>query len=132
MLASSTSPYGALADWIDLFVDFLITKHGLAAALQSDNARFAALHAYFLDRLVPICADLLTAVAAAQWLIDEKYTSTPKLAIRGRSNGGLLVGAALTQRPDLFGAALLPSAFWTCSAITRRARTRDSGPAITA
>lgn len=45
-------------------------------------------------------------IAAAQFLIDEKYTSTPKLAIRGRSNGGLLVGAALTQRPDLFGAAL--------------------------
>jgi len=45
-------------------------------------------------------------IAAAQWLIEEKYTSTPKLAIRGRSNGGLLVGAVLTQRPDLFGAAL--------------------------
>jgi len=45
-------------------------------------------------------------IAAAQWLIDNKYTSTPKLAIRGRSNGGLLVGAVITQRPDLFGAAL--------------------------
>jgi prolyl oligopeptidase len=45
-------------------------------------------------------------IAAAQWLIDNKYTSTPKLAIGGGSNGGLLVGAALTQRPDLFGAAL--------------------------
>ncbi len=45
-------------------------------------------------------------IGAAQWLIAEKYTSTPKLAIRGRSNGGLLVGAAITQRPDLFGAAL--------------------------
>lgn len=45
-------------------------------------------------------------IAAAEWLISEKYTSTPKLSIRGRSNGGLLVGATLTQRPDLFGAAL--------------------------
>jgi len=44
--------------------------------------------------------------AAAEWLIANRYTSTPKLAIRGASNGGLLMGASLTQRPDLFGAAL--------------------------
>jgi prolyl oligopeptidase len=45
-------------------------------------------------------------IAAAEWLIRNKYTSTPRLAVGGGSNGGLLVGAAITQRPDLFGAAL--------------------------
>lgn len=45
-------------------------------------------------------------IAAAEWLVKEKYTSPRKLAIQGGSNGGLLVGACMTQRPELFGAAL--------------------------
>ncbi|TDD83435.1 TetR/AcrR family transcriptional regulator [Actinomadura darangshiensis] len=63
LLAEDGSPYTALVQWIDLFVDFLVTKHGLAEAMQSGD--FETLHAYFLDRLVPVCAVLLEAAAGA-------------------------------------------------------------------
>ncbi|MCP5533216.1 MAG: S9 family peptidase [Akkermansiaceae bacterium] len=45
-------------------------------------------------------------ISAGEWLVKQGYTSPEKLAIQGGSNGGLLVGACMTQRPDLFGAAL--------------------------
>jgi AcrR family transcriptional regulator len=65
LLASSETAHQALSAWIDLFVDFLVTKHGLAEAFQSDEAGFATLHAYFLDRLLPVCAELLAAAVEA-------------------------------------------------------------------
>ena len=51
--------------WVDLFVDFLVTKHGLAKTLQSDSSGLDALHTHFLDRLVPVCGQLLDAAVAA-------------------------------------------------------------------
>ena len=65
LLARGGSPHAALGQWANLFVDFLVTKHGLAAVLQPDSVGFEALHAYFLDRLVPVCAQLLAAAAQA-------------------------------------------------------------------
>src|SRR6267154_1476692 len=65
LLANGGSPHAALGQWVNLFVDFLVTKHGLAAVLQPGSVGFDALHAYFLDRLVPVCAQLLAAAAEA-------------------------------------------------------------------
>ncbi|MBP2702941.1 TetR/AcrR family transcriptional regulator [Microbispora sp. RL4-1S] len=71
LLANSDTPYAALAAWIHRFVDFVATKHGLAEALQSGDAAFETLHAYFLDRLVPACAQLLDAAVAAGEIVSD-------------------------------------------------------------
>ena len=65
LLETSKSPFAALEQWVILFVDFLTTKHGLAAAMQSDHTSLDALHTYFLERLVPVCATLLAAAEQA-------------------------------------------------------------------
>jgi AcrR family transcriptional regulator len=65
LLADHDTAHNALASWIGMFVDFLVTKHGLAEALRSDDPAFHALHAYFIDRLVPVCGQLLEAAAAS-------------------------------------------------------------------
>lgn len=95
LLETSTTPYAALGQWIDLFVDFLVTKHGLAAVLQSGNADFDALHAYFLDRLVPVCAHLLDAAAAA----GEIRSDVEALELM-RGVGNLCIGAEGDPRYD--------------------------------
>lgn len=65
LLETSDTPHSALANWIERFVDFVITKQGLPAVLQSDEPCYDPLHTYFLDRLVPVCTQLLDAAAAA-------------------------------------------------------------------
>ncbi|MCI4066343.1 TetR/AcrR family transcriptional regulator [Micromonospora sp. R77] len=95
LLADSDTPHAALAQWIDLFVDFLVTKHGLAAALQSDDAAFQTLHAYFLDRLVPVCDQLLDAAVAA----DEIRPDMDAYALL-RGVGNLCIGAGSDPRYD--------------------------------
>ncbi|MEU1293448.1 TetR/AcrR family transcriptional regulator [Streptomyces sp. NPDC005840] len=88
LLASCPTPYTALARWIDLFVDFLVTKHGLAGVLQSDDAGFQNLHAYFVDRLVPVCTRLLDAATEA----GEIRTGLTALELM-RGVGNLCIGA---------------------------------------
>jgi AcrR family transcriptional regulator len=63
-LLTQRTPLAALAIWADLIVDFLVTKHGLAEALQNDQARFEVLHRAIIDRLVPVCGRLLAAAIA--------------------------------------------------------------------
>ena len=63
--APGETPYAALRSWVARFADFLVTKHGLAEALHSDQAGFESLHAEFVDRLLPVLDQLLKASAAA-------------------------------------------------------------------
>ena len=95
LLANSSTPHAALASWINLFVDFLVTKHGLAQALQSDDAAFETLHAYFLDRLVPVCAQLLDAAAAAGEILPDTDAYELMLGV-----GNLCIGADSNPRYD--------------------------------
>lgn len=65
LLETSESPFTALQQWVDLFVDFMVTKLGLAAALRSEGGSFDALYAYFHDRLVPVFTQLFDAAVDA-------------------------------------------------------------------
>jgi AcrR family transcriptional regulator len=85
--AAGETPYDALRSWVARFADFLVTKHGLAEALQSDRAGFESLHAEFVDRLVPVLDQLLTAAAAAGQTRADIRASDLMLAV-----GNLCIG----------------------------------------
>ncbi|MEW2221415.1 TetR/AcrR family transcriptional regulator [Streptomyces sp. NPDC006990] len=95
LLADSPTPRAALERWVGLFVDFLVTKHGLAAAMQGDSAGFETLHAYFLERLLPVCTELLDAAAASGEIrsdLDAYHLM--------RGIGNLCIGAESDPRYD--------------------------------
>ncbi len=96
LFAESPTPEAALRAWVALFVEFLVTKHGLAGALHGQDAEPDALHRYFIDRLVPVCGALLDAARAASGhdaLPVDAYT-----VLKGIGN--LCIGAAADQRHD--------------------------------
>jgi AcrR family transcriptional regulator len=83
LLASAESPLIALRQWIDLFVDFLVTKHGLAGILQPDSSGSAALHTHFLNRLLPVAEQLLVAAVDAG---EVRFGIQPYELMRGIGN----------------------------------------------
>jgi AcrR family transcriptional regulator len=95
LLDSAATPYGALVRWIDSFVDFLVTKHGLAGALRSDSTQFDALHSYFLDRLVPACTRLLDAAVRSGEIRSDVGAFELMYGV-----GNLCVGADTDPRYD--------------------------------
>jgi AcrR family transcriptional regulator len=94
-LAEAATPYAALVRWVDLFVDLLVTKHGLAAALRSDGKQFEVLHSYFLDRLSPVCTQLLDAAAGAGEIRSDLQAYQVM-----RGVGNLCIGAENDPRYD--------------------------------
>ncbi|GIJ12036.1 TetR/AcrR family transcriptional regulator [Micromonospora andamanensis] len=92
LLAQSATPRDALIAWANLFVDFLVTKHGLAAALQ-DRDGYEALHTSFVDRLVPVCQQLLDAA-------NSSGTGAPQVDAYElmRGIGNLCIGAGSDPR----------------------------------
>jgi len=71
LMASASSPFASVLEWLHLFVDFLGTKHGLARVWQGDAAGFTVLHEMFLERLVPVLADLLAAARTSGEVVAD-------------------------------------------------------------
>ncbi|MFE2076077.1 TetR/AcrR family transcriptional regulator [Streptomyces misionensis] len=81
------TPYEVLRQWVHQFADFLVTKHGLAEALHSDQAGFESLHNEFVERLMPVLDQLLKASAAAGYTRSDVRAYDFMLAI-----GNLCIG----------------------------------------
>lgn len=95
LLASEPTAYDALVAWVELFVDFVETKHGLSGVLQSGDPVHAQLHGWFVDLLVPACQSLLAAAARDGQVSDD--LSAYSLM---RGVGNLCIDAATDERYD--------------------------------
>ena len=93
LLAGNAHSHAALQQWFEMFVDFLVTKHGLAAVLQADDPCFDPLHSYFLERIVPVCARLLQAAASTG---EIRADQDPHELMRGVAS--LCAGARVDTR----------------------------------
>lgn len=113
LLAESATPEAALRAWVGLFVEFLVTKHGLAGALQGDSAGSDALHTYFVERLVPVCGSLLEAALEPA---DAEEPIDAYLVLKGIGN--LCIGASADARYDAEALVQL----LISGVLTRRAR----------
>lgn len=98
LLRESETPEVALRAWVALFVDFLITKHGLAGALQGESSESNALHTYFVDRLVPVCGLLLDAALDS---VGGAPTVDAYTLLKGIGN--LSIGGAADRRYEADG-----------------------------
>jgi AcrR family transcriptional regulator len=98
--AAGETPDEALRSWVGRFADFLVTKHGLAEALQSDQAGFESLHAEFVDRLLPVLGQLLKASADAGRTRADIRPYDLMLAV-----GNLCIGAG--TYPDYHARAMI-------------------------
>ena len=94
-LEHASEPGRALEQWVGAFVEFLVTKHGLGVALQSDDAGFKSLHSLMLDKLVPACGALVDAAVAA----DELDPSVTAYALM-RAVGNLCILGPGYERDD--------------------------------
>lgn len=95
LLAAGPTPYDALVAWIDRFVDFLATKHGLAEAFHSDDAGFQTLHARFLEVLLPVLEQLLAAAREAAQIRPEVDAYELMRAV-----GNLCIGSGTDRQYD--------------------------------
>jgi prolyl oligopeptidase len=97
--------HSTLPVWTPAAIPFLEQGGTFALAVLRGGGEYGEdwHHAGMLGRKQNVFDDF---IAAAKWLVDNRVTSSKRLAISGRSNGGLLVGAVLTQRPELFRAVV--------------------------